>query len=89
MIHNTSCHPTEHKILGINYLINRVITTNPISEPNINKEKQTIDYLLKVNGYHHLNARELIQYRKQQRKDNNQNQKKWANFTYVAKKQNL
>jgi hypothetical protein len=33
MIHNTSCHPIEHKISGINYLINR-ITTYPISQYN-------------------------------------------------------
>jgi hypothetical protein len=50
MIHNTSCHPTEDKISGIiNYLINRVVTY-PISEYNINKEKQTIENLLKANG---------------------------------------
>jgi hypothetical protein len=42
MIHNTSCHPTEHKISGINNLINRILTY-PISEPNINKEKQRTD----------------------------------------------
>jgi hypothetical protein len=75
MIHNTSCHPTEQKISGINYLINRAIMY-PVLQDNINKEKQTIDYLLKVNGYHHLNASKLIQHRKQHtRKDNYQNQK--------------
>jgi hypothetical protein len=42
MIHNTSCHPAEHKMSGINYVINRV-TTYPISETNINKETQIID----------------------------------------------
>jgi hypothetical protein len=85
MIRNTSCHPTEHKIAGINYLINRIITF-PISEHNINKEKQTVDYLLKANGYHHLNARELIRRKKQHTgKDSNQKQKKWASFTYVGK----
>jgi hypothetical protein len=31
MIHNTSCHPAEHKMSGINYLINSVtIYQNPI-----------------------------------------------------------
>jgi hypothetical protein len=63
MIHNTSCHLIEHKISGISYLINRAITY-PILEDSINKEKQTTDYLLKVNGYHHLIASELIQHTK-------------------------
>jgi hypothetical protein len=43
---------------------------------------------LKVNGYHHQNARELIRRRKQHRpteKDKNHKQKKWANFTYIGK----
>jgi hypothetical protein len=35
MIHNTSCHPTKHKMLGINYLINRI--TYPISKHNTKK----------------------------------------------------
>jgi hypothetical protein len=85
MIHNTSCHPTEHKISGINYLINR-IATYPISECNINKEKQITDYLLKANGYHHLNVNELRRHRQlRSREDNSQNQKKWANVTETGK----
>jgi hypothetical protein len=47
-----------------------------------------IDHLLKVNGYHHLNVRELIRRRKQHQpteKDKSHNQKKWANFTYFGK----
>jgi hypothetical protein len=35
MIHNDSCHPNEHKMSGINYLINR-ITTYPITQSNLN-----------------------------------------------------
>jgi hypothetical protein len=84
MIHNTSCHPTEHKIWGINYLINRVITY-PISEPKTNKEKQTIDHLLQVNRCQHHNARELIKHGKQHTREDNQNQKKWANFSFIGK----
>jgi hypothetical protein len=64
MIHNKSCHPTEHKISDTNYLIN-IIVTYPISECNKNKENQIIDHLLKVNGYHHLNTADLIRRRKQ------------------------
>jgi hypothetical protein len=36
IIHNTSCHPIEHKISGINCLINRIVTYS-ISQNNINK----------------------------------------------------
>jgi hypothetical protein len=90
MIHNTPCHTTEHKISGINYLINRI--TYSISEHNINKEKQITDHLLKVNGYDHLNTDDLIRRRKQRQpteKDKNQNQKKLDNFTHVGKETKL
>jgi hypothetical protein len=62
---------------GINYLINR-ITTYPASESNINKEIQTIDYLLKANGYQQLKARKLLHNKKHhtQREDNKQIKKK-------------
>jgi hypothetical protein len=43
---------------------------------------------LKANGYHHLNATELIRRKKQHQpieKDINHNQTKWANFTYIGK----
>jgi hypothetical protein len=59
MIHNTSCHLTEHKIAGINYSRNRIITY-PIIEYNTNEEKQITDHLLKVSVYHHLNTADLI-----------------------------
>jgi hypothetical protein len=91
MIHNTSCYPTEHKTSGINYLINRIITY-PISEHNINKDKQIIYHLLKVNGYHHRNKDDLIRRRKQHQpteKDKNHNQKKWANFADIDKETRL
>jgi hypothetical protein len=68
-----------------NYLINRVITYL-ISDTNISKDIQTIDYQLKANGYQQVKARELIHNRKQHTKeDNNQIQKKWASFTYVGR----
>jgi hypothetical protein len=66
------------------YLVNR-ITTYPISEHNLNKEKQTTDYLLKASGYHHLNAKGLIRHSQLRTRKDNQNQKKWANFTYIGK----
>jgi hypothetical protein len=48
MIHNRSCHPIEHKLSGINYLINR-ITSYPITKNNTIKEEQNMNHLLKVN----------------------------------------
>jgi hypothetical protein len=59
MIHSMSCHPIEHKITGINYSVNRIITY-PITEQNFDIEEQNINHLLKINGYHYLNATKLI-----------------------------
>jgi hypothetical protein len=47
MIQSMSCHPIEHKFAGINYLINRIIMY-PMTKQNIDIEKQTINYLLKL-----------------------------------------
>jgi hypothetical protein len=86
-----SCHPIEHKYASINYLINR-ITTYPISKQNFDIEEQNINNLLKANGYHYLNATELIRYKqlhindhKNKDKNINENHKKWAVFTYTGK----
>jgi hypothetical protein len=81
MIHSNSCHPIEHKFAGINYLINR-IATYPITKCNINIEEKTINHLLKNNGYHYLNIRNLIRRRQlhanEDNNSNNKNQNKWA-----------
>jgi hypothetical protein len=37
MLHNTSCHTTKHKMSGINFLINRIMTY-PITNTILNKE---------------------------------------------------
>jgi hypothetical protein len=87
MIHGMSCHPIEHKIAGINYLINR-ITTYPITKQNIDIEEQTINLLLKINGYHYLNAKNLMRHKQLHANENNnkvkninKNHNKWAVFT--------
>jgi hypothetical protein len=84
MLHNTSCHPTEHKMSGINFLINR-ITNYPITNTNLNKEIQIIDHILMSNDYQQF--KELVHNRKQrmQKQTNNQTKEKWANFTYIGK----
>jgi hypothetical protein len=50
IIHNDSCHPTEHKHLAIRYMINR-INTYPISIENKHKETQFLNTILRNNGY--------------------------------------
>jgi hypothetical protein len=90
MIHNNSCHPTEHKRSGINYLINR-INTYPLTKQNHYTEIQIIDHFLKANGYNRLKTEELIQKKKEthaQNDTNNQKREKWAKFTYIGKKRN-
>jgi hypothetical protein len=69
MIRNDSCHPAEHKMSGMNYLINR-ITNYPITYSNLKKEIQIIDLLLTSNGYKHFKTIELIQKKKHIRKEN-------------------
>jgi hypothetical protein len=90
MIHNDSCHPTEHKMSGINYLINRIITYH-ITNSNLNLESQIINHLLKSNGYKHLKTEDLIQKKEKhaQKENINQTHRKWANFTYVGKETKL
>jgi hypothetical protein len=81
MIHSKSCHPVEHIITGINYLINR-ITSYPITKCNI----ITIDFLLKINGYQYPNTKKLIRHKQlSKQEDNNIKPKKWAVFTYTGK----
>jgi hypothetical protein len=99
MIHNESCHPIEHKIAGLNYLINR-LTSCPITENNSQKEVNTINHPLKVNGYHHTDTSTLVTVngyhhtdtntlvtrRQQYKKENNDTvSNKWAVFTYTGK----
>jgi hypothetical protein len=50
MIHQTSCHPKQHKISGINYLINR-LNTYPLDENGKKKENNIIRQMLTQNSY--------------------------------------
>jgi hypothetical protein len=50
IIHNDSCHPTEHKNAAIRYLTNRM-NTYPISTNNKYQEIQHIKTILKSNNY--------------------------------------
>jgi hypothetical protein len=73
---------------GVKYLINRLINY-PITEHNKVAEVKTIEQMLKVNNYGHLNAQDQIK-RAQQRstppiKHDINNRNKWAIFTYIGK----
>jgi hypothetical protein len=50
IIPNSSCHPYEHKMAGINYLINRM-HTYPMNVEARDIEKNTIKYILHNNEY--------------------------------------
>jgi hypothetical protein len=63
MIHKGSCHPIEHKLAGINYLVNR-IDTCPLTTSNIEMETGTCQQILNSNGYHHINIENRIRRQK-------------------------
>jgi hypothetical protein len=85
MIHSNSCYPIEHKIAGINFLINR-ITSYPLTNNNLRKEEHAINNLLKANGYHHSDTNTLITRKQLHTKTNNNTiANKWAVFTYTGK----
>jgi hypothetical protein len=48
LIHNSSCHPIEHKLASINYLINRR-HSYPLSEQAKDTELNTIKTILQNN----------------------------------------
>lgn len=78
MIHNNSCHPNEHKKAGINYLINRM-NSYPITPKNKTQEKYIINQMLTNNGY-----KQLETYQKQKQTPHNNENTKWATFTYFG-----
>jgi hypothetical protein len=50
MIPNSSCHPYEHKLSGIKYLLNR-LHAYPITKKSKQTEKKTIKNILQKNEY--------------------------------------
>jgi hypothetical protein len=50
IIHNESCHPSEHKKSAINNPINRT-NTFPVTQENKNQERIVIEEIVKNNGY--------------------------------------
>jgi hypothetical protein len=50
IVHNTSCHPAEHKFMAFNLLFNR-LNTYPLNNLDKNNELQIINLLEKENEY--------------------------------------
>jgi hypothetical protein len=50
-MHSTLCHPVEHKMSAISYLINR-LNIHPMEENTKNTEKNAIKYILQQNQIH-------------------------------------
>jgi hypothetical protein len=53
MIHRDSCHPAEHKLAGVNYLVNR-ITTYLMAAIRKEREVRICQHILNSNGFHHI-----------------------------------
>jgi hypothetical protein len=58
LIHQKSCHPIEHKMAGINYLVNR-LNTYPTSAQGKEKESHKIEHITKANNYHQIKITDL------------------------------
>jgi hypothetical protein len=84
IIPQDSCHPTEHKLAAIRYLINKN-ETYILKENNKQGESEIISHILHNNKYDTttLNKRKRI-YNKKEKETNTQNQK-WSKFTYIRK----
>jgi hypothetical protein len=90
MIHNNSCHPYEHKLAGINLIMNRIIKYL-MSQQETNKEIAIGQQLLNANGYNYINIKEEINKKKCNNSKSIQYEKKEitkkykrATFTYVG-----
>jgi hypothetical protein len=88
IIPSSSCHPYEHKLSGINYLINQ-LHTYPITEKAKDAEKNTVRNILHNNEY----DKNLISKAPPQQKAKTKHtcwlgapKAKWVTFTVVKKK---
>jgi hypothetical protein len=84
MIHQTSCHPQQHKMSGIRYLAHR-LHTYPMDKNEMKKESDIIKQMLTNNSYKinnhiiqsiHNNKKTTATPRQDHKKE------KWAVFTY-------
>jgi hypothetical protein len=88
IIHNTSCHPNEHKLAGIRYLMNRM-HSYPITPYNKQKEHHIINTILANNGYKNFTHMKHNTMPNRNLNTTNSDQtpesKQWITFTYTGK----
>jgi hypothetical protein len=90
-----SCHPSVHKLAGINYLVNKIVEY-PISELEREKEIRISQQIANNNGYPHIDIAKLARdklktHNKREHKpaiDTKAVTKKWSSLTYVGKEVN-
>jgi hypothetical protein len=90
IIHNKSCHPTQHKMSAINYMSNR-LNTYPVNKCEKNAERDTIKHILQQNHYQINNSIKQKLNKgnptnQNPQKENKQAKHKWATFTYFGHK---
>jgi hypothetical protein len=81
IIPQDSCHPMEQKIAAIRYYVNRIDTYN-LDQAKRQKEMNTIKQIVENNKYETSILNKIRNKRGKQEKDN---RKKWAKFTYTGK----
>jgi hypothetical protein len=54
-----SCHPSQHKMTGIHYLVNRIVEY-PILEVEREREIRVCREIANVNGYRHIDIAKLV-----------------------------
>jgi hypothetical protein len=88
IIPRDSCHPQEHKLAAIRYLLNRA-NTYDLNPTNKQAEIDTIKTILQNNGYD-VSILDRLNRPTQNRKQETDNPKrKWAKFTYIGKETRL
>jgi CMP-2-keto-3-deoxyoctulosonic acid synthetase len=84
IIPNSSCHPYEHKLSRIKYLLNR-LHTYQITRESKQTEENTIKIVLQKNGYSINITTKPIPHNQNIQEDPNHHKTKWAIFTYCGK----
>jgi hypothetical protein len=88
IIPNSSCHPFEHKVSGINYILNR-INTYPLTKEGKQTEINTTKSILHNKEYD-INIIDKLTQKNQKKEQNTMTEDKyqkvkWATFTYNTK----
>jgi hypothetical protein len=85
MIVDIMIHPAEHKLAGVNYLVNR-ITSYLMAAIRKEREIRICQHILNSNGFHHINIADKMKEKAKKGPITYSTQKsqtqKWASFTY-------